>query len=146
MESLSLSPPPLPKTKLTGIKPGITILDPLSRRGEGPGLLVLVEESGVLGDASDTRIERGIPCPLMKWAEEGYTVVEITQISLEREPDALKLALAELAKSPVVVPKHAFGIICTATQLLGLLITKRSRPLTVSKSRLQPTSMEHGSL
>lgn len=113
MESKYGSTPVSPRTTIKKITPHITLLEPLSRRGQGPGLLVIVQESGLIDDASTTRIERGIPSPLMKWAEESYTVVEITQHALEHEPNALELALAELAACHTTVPKHAVGIICT---------------------------------
>lgn len=113
MESKYGSTPVAPRTTLKKIASHITLLEPLSRRGQGPGLVILVQESGLIDDASTTRIERGIPSPLMKWAEESYTVVEITQLALEHEPSALKLALAELARCHTTVPKHAVGIICT---------------------------------
>lgn len=116
MESKYGSTPVSPRTNLKKITPGITLLEPLSRRGQGPGLVILVQESGLVDDASITRIEHGIPSPLMKWAEESYTVVEITQLALKHEPSALKLALAELVECHTTVPKRAVGIICTKIQ------------------------------
>lgn len=113
MESKYSQPPVLPRTILRRITPNITLLQPLSRRGCGPGLVILVSESGAVDDASATRIENGIPCPLMKWAEESYTVVEITQEALFRESDPLKLALTELAACKTTEPKSAVGIIST---------------------------------
>lgn len=113
MESKYGSTPFTPQTTLKKIASHITLLEPLSRRGQGPGLVILVQESGLIDDASTTRIERGIPSPLMKWAEESYTVVEITKLALEHEPSALQLALAELARCNTTVPKDAVGIICT---------------------------------
>lgn len=113
MESKYGQPPVLPRTTLRRITPNITLLEPLSRRGCGPGLVVLVSESGAVDGASATKIEHGIPCPLMKWAEESYTVVEITQEALFREIDPLKLALTELAACETTEPKNAVGIIST---------------------------------
>ncbi|KAG6363024.1 hypothetical protein INS49_008119 [Diaporthe citri] len=117
MESKYGSTPVAPRTTLKKIASHITLLEPLSRRGQGPGLVVLVQESGLIDDASTTRIERGIPSPSMKWAEESYTVVEITQLALEHEPSALKLALAGLEGCHTTVPKHSVGIICYSPEL-----------------------------
>lgn len=113
MESKHGEPPVLPRTTLRRITPNITLLEPLSRRGYGPGLVILVSESGAVDGVSATRIENGIPGPLMKWAEESYTVVEITQEALFRETDPLKLALTELAACETTEPKNVVGIIST---------------------------------
>jgi carboxymethylenebutenolidase len=70
-------PPPLPTTQSSEIKPGLSIVLPLSRRGHGPGLIVLVPDT----DQSLAIID-GVPSQLIKWAEEGYTVVEIQRRAL----------------------------------------------------------------
>lgn len=113
MESKYGSIPVSPQTTLKKITLNVTLLQPLSRRGQGPGLVILVKESGLIEDTSTTRIERGIPSPLMKWAEESYTVVEITQHALEHESSALGSALAALEACQTTVPKNSVGIICT---------------------------------
>lgn len=111
MDSKYGPPPILPKTTLKRITPNITLLEPLSRRGCGPGLVLLVSESGAVDGASATRIEHGVPAPLMKWAEESYTVVEITQEALLRETDPLEAALTALAGCQTTEPKDAVGLI-----------------------------------
>ncbi|KAM3414772.1 hypothetical protein BST61_g9923 [Cercospora zeina] len=118
--------PFLPETKLEQVAPGVTLLNPLSRRGYGPGLIVLVAETGVQG--SSLRIENGIPSPVMKWGEEGYSVVEITEAALTSSPRSIiESALEVLKKSPKTEPKDAIGIIAyssgiwnTAAQHLDL--------------------------
>ncbi|CAN9353954.1 unnamed protein product [Alternaria alternata] len=57
------APPPLPRT----ISPSITLQPPLSRRGKGPGL-VLVLDHYAAREAKDGCLD---PPPLQKWAEEG---------------------------------------------------------------------------
>jgi len=57
----------LPSAKAFNISSSITIQPPLSRRGEGPGLLLIVPEDLDLGSSSKTLD----PPPLQKWAEEG---------------------------------------------------------------------------
>ena len=65
-------PNPLPAPQLREIRPGVSLLPPLSRRGHGPGLVVLTPTSENLLEIKD-----GVPSVLIKWAEEGYTVVQI---------------------------------------------------------------------
>ncbi|PVH80890.1 hypothetical protein DL98DRAFT_490589, partial [Cadophora sp. DSE1049] len=65
-------PPALPQPQLTQRRKGVSLLLPLSRRGHGPGLIILVPDHD-----KQLSIEEGIPSPLIKWAEEGYVVVEI---------------------------------------------------------------------
>ncbi|RSL87305.1 hypothetical protein CEP52_003855 [Fusarium oligoseptatum] len=65
-------PAPLPTAQLKLIKPGISLLPPLSRRGHGPGLILLAHSS-----VDPLRIDQGVPSELIKWAEEGYTVVKL---------------------------------------------------------------------
>ncbi|KAH9206716.1 hypothetical protein DL95DRAFT_528294 [Leptodontidium sp. 2 PMI_412] len=69
--------PPLPQPQLKQIRKGLSLLLPLSRRGSGPGLIILVPDHD-----KQLSIEAGIPSPLMKWAEEGYIVVEIQSSAL----------------------------------------------------------------
>lgn len=102
--------PFLPKTVLQVIGQGITLLQPLSRRGFGPGIVVLVPESGTSSD-SVLRIDEGVPSPLMKWAEEGYVVVEITEAGLAASSDALAVALRELERNDATVPKNVVGLV-----------------------------------
>ncbi|KAM5350839.1 hypothetical protein ACJ41O_007344 [Fusarium nematophilum] len=102
--------PFLPETRLKQFAPGLTILQPLSRRGSGPGLIILASSSG-LADASTLAIENGVPSPLMKWGEEGYTVVEITEAALTRPDDAIRWALEELDTCSTTEPKAVVGLI-----------------------------------
>ncbi|KAM0229243.1 hypothetical protein ACHAPO_010138 [Fusarium lateritium] len=71
-------PKPLPTPQLKAVRPGVSLLPPLSRRGHGPGLVVLTPTSEDL-----LKIEDGVPSVLIKWAEEGYTVVQIDASALD---------------------------------------------------------------
>ncbi|KAK1535327.1 carboxymethylenebutenolidase [Colletotrichum paranaense] len=51
----------------------VTIQPPLSRRGHGPGLIIVVEE-GINLSKHDKILD---PPPSQKWAEEGYAVAQI---------------------------------------------------------------------
>ncbi|KNG49626.1 dienelactone hydrolase [Stemphylium lycopersici] len=69
ISSSQRAPPPLPRT----ISPSITLQPPLSRRGKGPGL-VLVLDHYAAREAKDGCLD---PSPLQKWAEEGFAVVQL---------------------------------------------------------------------
>lgn len=71
-------PAPLPTPQLKNIRPGILLLPPLSRRGHGPGLILLAHSS-----VDPLRIDQGVPSELIKWAEEGYTVVKLEPNAFE---------------------------------------------------------------
>lgn len=65
-------PPPLPKVETWEVASGIDILLPLTRRGNGPGIIILTP------DFDDSlAIKEGVPAPMLKWAEEGYVVAQI---------------------------------------------------------------------
>ncbi|KAM0298067.1 hypothetical protein ACHAPM_008763 [Fusarium culmorum] len=83
-------PKPLPTPQLKAVRPGVSLLPPLSRRGHGPGLVVLTSTSEDL-----LKIEDGVPSVLIKWAEEGYTVVQIDASAFEdgNNKDVLREAL-----------------------------------------------------
>ena len=114
MQSKYPTLPFLPETHLKQIAPGITLVQPLSRRGHGPGLVLLVSDTGV-ASSSTLRIEDGIPSPLMKWAEEGYTVVEVTPAALDNGAQALALAVKELADCSTTQPRGVVGLVCKST-------------------------------
>lgn len=98
------------------LAPGIVLSQPLSRKGTGPGLVVLVPRSGT-ADASTLRIENGVPSPLMKWGEESYIVVELLEEAFHDGKDPISLAVSELSKLENCEPKNAIGVIGTRFQL-----------------------------
>ncbi|PYI20068.1 NTF2-like protein [Aspergillus violaceofuscus CBS 115571] len=71
----TITPPTLPSAPPITISPTITLQPPLSRCGEGPGLLLIRPANLVNCQANNTTLD---PAPTQKWAEESYTVVEIT--------------------------------------------------------------------
>lgn len=102
-------PPPLPATQSTEIEPGLSIVLPLSRRGHGPGLIVLVPDT-----EQSLAIVDGVPSQLIKWAEEGYTVVEIQRRALMAGArEALTKATQVLENCEKCDPKDKVGLIGT---------------------------------
>lgn len=110
---ISKPPPPLPVTEHTAIAPGVSLLRPLSRRGSGPGVILLTP------DWDDSlAIQEGVPAPMLKWAEEGYTVVEIQAKALRKgaEEEQLSLliiqsALEALGSCEKCEPKDKVGLV-----------------------------------
>lgn len=100
-------PPPLPPTQLTELEPGLSILLPLSRRGDGPGLLILVPDTD-----KPLAIIDGVPSQLIKWAEEGYTVVEMQRRALiTGAREALTKAIQALESCDKCAPKDKVGLV-----------------------------------
>lgn len=88
---ISKPPTALPTPRPKNITTGVTLLPPLSRRGHGPGLIVLVPESNSILD-----IVEGVPSLLIKWAEEGYNVVAITPSAFESKSTNIKQLLRDI--------------------------------------------------
>ena len=79
---------PLPTPRLQTLRPGLSLLPPLSRRGTGPGLVV------VCPDTEDSlAIVDGVPWLLVKWAEEGYAVVQVQPRAIRDADGAAEAAL-----------------------------------------------------
>ncbi|KAL7621030.1 hypothetical protein AAE478_008342 [Parahypoxylon ruwenzoriense] len=88
----------------------LTVVNPLSRRGHGPGLLLIVDAGLDLRKHEKTLD----PPPLHKWAEEGFAVAQL-RIS-ESQGDAsvrddLRLALSELSNLPSCDRCEKIGVI-----------------------------------
>lgn len=103
---ISNPPPPLPSPVLTAVLPGVSLLRPLSRRGTGPGMIVLAADYG-----DSLAITDGVPSPLIKWAEEGYAVVEIRPEALKSgRGDPIRSAIEALYGCDVCEPKDKIGL------------------------------------
>jgi carboxymethylenebutenolidase len=60
-------------TRPQRISPHVTLQAPLSRRGRGPGLVLVLDHYAAI-EASEKHLD---PPPLQKWAEEGFAVVQV---------------------------------------------------------------------
>ncbi|KAK7545554.1 hypothetical protein IWX49DRAFT_339184 [Phyllosticta citricarpa] len=83
------APSPIPSAKPTQPHPGITLHAPLTRRGYGPGLLLLVDTVLPLAP-SDKNLD---PPPLVKWAEEGFCVAQVVVDASQGERTAIEKAI-----------------------------------------------------
>lgn len=106
---ISKPAPPLPTTNLKSIGSGVSLLAPLSRRGHGPGIILLVPDH-----EDQLTISQGVPSLLVKWAEEGFAVVEIQRKALEGDAAAaVSLAVDGLAGCEACQPKDKIGVVGT---------------------------------
>ncbi|KAF1932456.1 uncharacterized protein M421DRAFT_417172 [Didymella exigua CBS 183.55] len=69
--SLPVAPASYPSPKQ--ISPHLILQPPLSRRGNGPGLILILDHYALV-EESDKHLD---PPPLQKWAEEGFAVVQL---------------------------------------------------------------------
>ncbi|KAL2287149.1 hypothetical protein FJTKL_06149 [Diaporthe vaccinii] len=110
---ISKPPPPLPSLEPTEVMPGVSLLRPLSRLGTGPGMIILTH------DYKDSlAIKEGVPSPLVKWAEEGYAVIEIQAAALSTSKgDVIKSAVEAFRDCEECEPKDKVGLIAYDPEL-----------------------------
>ncbi|GKZ35531.1 hypothetical protein AbraIFM66950_006193 [Aspergillus brasiliensis] len=101
------APASLPEPVQQEHAPGVNLLHPLSRKGSGPGMIILTSVRGLGG----VHLEDGIPSPILKWAEEGYAVVEVSLGSVEDDQDGISSALEALSGCESCQPKGKVGLI-----------------------------------
>ncbi|GKT53865.1 carboxymethylenebutenolidase [Colletotrichum tofieldiae] len=90
----------------------ITIQRPLSRRGHGPGLLILVEQ-GIDLSKHDEILD---PPPAQKWAEEGYAVAQLVVTPGASDvADQVSSAIKSLRELDSCDDKERFGVIAHLT-------------------------------
>jgi carboxymethylenebutenolidase len=76
-EAMEATPPstsaPPSRPEPQQISKSITLQAPLSRRGKGPGLILVLDHYALI-EKSEKYLD---PPPLQKWAEEGFAVVQL---------------------------------------------------------------------
>lgn len=111
MGSIDESAPALPQPRYTNIANGISLLHPLSRRGHGPGIIILIHEDDINATHDPTVIHDGIPTPTLKWAEEGYVVAEVRQQAWQDTEDPLVAATNAISECDACDQKQSVGLI-----------------------------------
>lgn len=108
---ISKPPAPLPAAKLQTYGDGLSMQPPLTRLGSGPGLIILTTEE--MYDDQVTH-RKDAPTALLKWAEEGYTVFQISAsaISSANVEAVLTTALEAFNDCDACQPKSKVGLIC----------------------------------
>ena len=114
---------PLPVVRQTALEDGLSLLLPLSRRGVGPGMIVLVPSNGNDDPHRSVAIRNGVPWPMIKWAEESYTVVEVQASALAAGSAAkvLARALQALEECAECQPKKTVGLVGKSLLLCPLV-------------------------
>lgn len=85
-------PVPLPSAPSRSLTPNLTLQPPLSRRGHGPGLLIICSDQVSIDEAAAKKSLD--PPPLQKWAEEGYAVVRLGLPLQQHNDNSVRDALA----------------------------------------------------
>ena len=124
---------PLPSAKPLTISLKVTIQPPLTRRGNGPGLILLVP-SGLDLNGHDKTLD---PPPLQKWAEEGYAVAQITLAEGDGDKfhTHLKQAIDGLAELKECDSTEKMGLICMHIRLIICPVSDDRVQRTTHRSR-----------
>lgn len=104
-------PAPLPCAKLQVLKPGLSLQPPLTRLGTGPGLIILTTPE--IYDEQVTQRDDA-PTAALKWAEEGYTVFQVsaTAIGSSDIESVLENASEAFEQCDQCQPKEKVGLVC----------------------------------
>ncbi|OHF03078.1 carboxymethylenebutenolidase [Colletotrichum orchidophilum] len=114
---ISKLPAPLPQSDLETVASGISLLPPLSRRGVGPGVILLVPSID-----KALAIEEGVPSLPLKWAEEGYTVIVIQPAAFENGVrETLDLVMKTFQKSDKCKPKDVVGLVAYEPEMWNMV-------------------------
>ncbi|KAK9234459.1 hypothetical protein V1525DRAFT_58577 [Lipomyces kononenkoae] len=104
---------PLPSTPVSQLAHNAVVQAPLTRRGHGPGLFIIIPKVYSKISSEETLD----PHPLQKWAEEGFAVV---RVSFSTDPldsncwnigQALELGITALKSLPECDDKDRFAIL-----------------------------------
>jgi carboxymethylenebutenolidase len=113
------TPVSLPSAPLVTLAPDIVLQPPLSRRGHGPGLLIILP---TVYEECKGKNETLDPDPLQKWAEEGYAVVRIITSGDRHElSSSFKRGLDALVALEECDEKENFGVIGRDSFIILLL-------------------------
>jgi carboxymethylenebutenolidase len=102
-------PVPMPSASLETLKENIVLQRPLTRRGTGPGIIIVLPAPNTLEPRSPDAAIPLDPEPVQKWAEEGFVVVGITYS--EKASFGVKDGIDALFKVPELDNKERFGVI-----------------------------------
>jgi carboxymethylenebutenolidase len=97
-------------TKPHCVADNVTLQTPLSRRGIGPGLLVLVP-SAYCGTSSGTSSKTLDPEPLQKWAEEGFAVIQVKVADIDTAKKECAIGIKALQELPQCSSFHQIGVV-----------------------------------
>ena len=109
--SLEEQPIPLPNAPVRHISERLSVQPPLSRRGNGPGVLVFLP--GPSEEITPSNGQKPLdPAPIQKWAEEGFAVAFLNNSRNHSAADLLTEAVnAFIDLGELLDTKDKFGII-----------------------------------
>ena len=111
---ITQAPAPLPSAKLQIIGPGLSLQPPLTRLGTGPGLILLTTPK-IYDEQVAQRDDA--PTAVLKWAEEGYTVFQVSaeavgSLGLDT---VFEEALHAFRHCETCQPKDKVGVVCESS-------------------------------
>lgn len=100
------------------ISPHLLLQPPLSRRGNGPGLILILDHYALV-EESEKHLD---PPPLQKWAEEGFAVVQLLVPGKVEDGGEFPLdrALETLKSCEGCDYGQGVGVVCESCVLLFL--------------------------
>ncbi|KKK20850.1 hypothetical protein ARAM_005296 [Aspergillus rambellii] len=90
-------------------------------------MIVLVPDSSL----SAISINDGVPAPAVKWAEEGYAVIEIRESAVETA-GLINRALEELSKHEKCTPKGSVGLVSYSLKLWNKVASDLDTKITAA--------------
>lgn len=109
---MSEEPVPLPSAPSVSLSPNVVLQPPLSRRGIGPGVILVLPDHVALSSGTTKPLD---PEPVTKWAEEGFAVVGVTAAGSISIDQVLQQGLDALQALDQVDIKDKFGVIGAST-------------------------------
>jgi hypothetical protein len=108
---ITQAPAPLPSAALQVQKAGLSLQPPLTRLGSGPGLILLTTPE--IYDEKVTQRDDA-PTAVLKWAEEGYAVFQISAAAIGSSEikAVLEQALLAFERCDACQPKDRVGLVC----------------------------------
>jgi carboxymethylenebutenolidase len=117
---MSEEPVPLPSAPSVSLSPNVILQPPLSRRGIGPGVILVLPDHVDLSSGTTKPLD---PEPVTKWAEEGFAVVGVTATGSISIDQVLQQGLDALQALDQVDIKDRFAVIGASTIFLRLNMT-----------------------
>ena len=110
--TMSEEPVPLPSAPPVSLSPNVVLQPPLSRRGIGPGVILVLPDHVALSSGTTKPLD---PDPVTKWAEEGFAVVGVTAVGSISIDQVLQQGLDALQALDQVDIKDRFAVIGAST-------------------------------
>ncbi|KAK6379086.1 hypothetical protein LTS17_006790 [Exophiala oligosperma] len=141
-------PVTLPTAELSKVGEHISLLPPLSRRGKGPGLILVLPQNTPAYPEGGTVCVNQTPPPLLKWAEEGFAVVEVREPAFKSASgaqEAIAKAVAALERCDKCNENDGIGLIVYGEGLWTKYMAEITFDSKVKAAVIFGTTSEHKS-